>query len=231
MKRLVALALTAVLALAGVALLAEDALAASGLRAQACTFIGYGYGDDFTAGYLANRFYITSASERTLLIGKTAMLKLSRSVAGVKWKSSKPKVASVTSSGKVRAKKPGLATITAYNPATGFSATCTVGAYHKVTQTQAHKNTAPVAVLMSAAAVGAVADDEDALEEEDTLETDNALDEPEANDALLAADDEPEAEVEEAPPLEQAARPAASASKTAAEIAMIEIRFMVSPSS
>ena len=139
MKRLVSLALAAVLACAGVALPAEGAFAAGELQAQAYTFIGYGYGDDFTAGYLANRFYITGASERTLLVGKTAKLKLSRNVSGVKWKSSKPKVASVTSSGKVRAKKPGLATIKAYNPANGFSATCTVGVYRKVTQAQARK--------------------------------------------------------------------------------------------
>ncbi|MBQ9004574.1 MAG: Ig-like domain-containing protein [Eggerthellaceae bacterium] len=137
MKRIVALAMTATLAFVGIALPAENVPAAVG--AQAYTFIGYGFGDDFTSNYLANRFYITGSGERTLLVGKTAKLKLSRSVAGVKWKSSKPKVASVSTSGKALAKKPGLATITAYNPTTGFSATCTVGVYRKVTQAQARK--------------------------------------------------------------------------------------------
>ena len=54
-----------------------------------------------------------SATSKTLNVGKTATLKVTGTTKKVTWKSNKPSVATVSSKGKVTAKKAGTATITA----------------------------------------------------------------------------------------------------------------------
>lgn len=65
-----------------------------------------------------------SATSATLSLGKTKQLSVKGNTGTVKWSSSKSSVASVSSSGKVSAKKPGTATITA--TVDGLKLTCKV---------------------------------------------------------------------------------------------------------
>lgn len=65
-----------------------------------------------------------SATSATLSLGKTKQLSVKGNTGAVKWNSSKSSVASVSSSGKVTAKKPGTATITA--TVDGLKLTCKV---------------------------------------------------------------------------------------------------------
>lgn len=65
-----------------------------------------------------------SATSATLSLGKTKQLSVKGNTGSVKWTSSKSSVASVSSSGKVTAKKPGTATITA--TVDGLKLTCKV---------------------------------------------------------------------------------------------------------
>ena len=78
------------------------------------------------------------AYDYTVAKGKTKKLKLNAS-GHIKWKSSNPRIATVSKKGVVKGKKNGRVTITAKRTTTGSYDQCTVKVYTKTTQKKARK--------------------------------------------------------------------------------------------
>ena len=88
------------------------------------------------------RYATISESVLTLRVDKTKQLKCNNVSGKIKWKSSKPSVATVTSKGVVKAIKPGKAVITATSSSMIGTLKCEVRVSSKITQKQAKKKLA-----------------------------------------------------------------------------------------
>lgn len=85
------------------------------------------------------RYATISQNELTLRTGKTKQLKCSGISGEIKWKSSKPSVATVTSKGVVKAIKPGKAVISATSSNMNGALRCEVRVSKKITRKEAKK--------------------------------------------------------------------------------------------
>ena len=131
MKRICAVLVSIVLLFGGIAV----PLDAGQSVAHAADLSAYPYQTSVVNG---DRVSFKNGTSFNVVKGKTKKLKLNTS-GNIKWKTSNPKVATVSSKGVVKGKNTGKVTIVAVRTTTGSYAKCTVGVYPKRTQQQAYK--------------------------------------------------------------------------------------------
>lgn len=129
----------AALAIALICAIVPSALPDKAETAAAATYV-YTFTSDKPIDFSSIIFSIKGNETKHLEKGASKKLKLKNSPGKVKWSSSNKKVASVSKSGVVKAKKAGKATITVKSTTTGFSTQCTIKVYAKRTQAQAKKD-------------------------------------------------------------------------------------------